>query len=235
MTRLLVSVRSADEARIALDCGVDLIDVKEPNRGALGAADPAVWREVLEAVAGRVPVSCALGELGENTSANAASIPSGVRFAKVGLAGAADQPNWERAWRESVERRPAGCVVVAVVYADATAAGSPNPERILATAIEHSCAAILVDTYEKSAGDLFSHWPVAELAAYLSQARSSGLLTVVGGGLVWKSLGIALGLPADYLAVRGLACGEGRTSGLDRAACQALARKVHGKSDASVF
>ena len=36
---LLVSVRSADEAIAALAGGADVIDVKEPNRGALGAAD----------------------------------------------------------------------------------------------------------------------------------------------------------------------------------------------------
>ncbi|MBY0228781.1 MAG: (5-formylfuran-3-yl)methyl phosphate synthase, partial [Gemmataceae bacterium] len=36
MPGLIVSVRSADEARIALENGADLIDVKEPSRGALG-------------------------------------------------------------------------------------------------------------------------------------------------------------------------------------------------------
>jgi len=225
MTRLLVSVRSAAEAQIALDCGVDLIDVKEPNRGALGAADPAVWRDVLGVVAGRVPVSCALGELEASTSANAAAIPIGVRYAKVGLAGAADQPDWESAWRDRVDHRPAGCDVVAVVYADATTARAA-PGRILAAAIEHSCAAILVDTYDKSAGDVFTHWPAAELAAFLSRASASGLLTVVGGGLTWNSLGTALELSADYLAVRGLACGAGRTSGLDAASCRRLAARV---------
>ena len=36
---LLVSVRSAAEALSALAGGADVIDVKEPNRGSLGAAD----------------------------------------------------------------------------------------------------------------------------------------------------------------------------------------------------
>lgn len=226
MTRLLVSVRSAAEAQIALDCGVDLIDVKEPNRGALGAADPAVWREVVDVVAGRVPVSCALGELRHDTALRAAKIPSGMCYAKVGLAGAGDQPDWERAWRESVKRRPSGCDVVAVVYADAVTAKAPEPNRILAAAIEHACAVILVDTFDKSAGDVFAHWPPLQLASFLSRVSEAGLLTVVGGGLTWGSLGIALELPADYIAVRGLACGVGRTSELDPDACRRLAAKV---------
>ena len=47
MTRVLVSVRDALEARIALDCGVDLIDVKEPLRGPLGAADAVAMADML--------------------------------------------------------------------------------------------------------------------------------------------------------------------------------------------
>ena len=41
-SRLLVSVRSAAEAEIALHGGADLIDVKEPTRGSLGRADGAI-------------------------------------------------------------------------------------------------------------------------------------------------------------------------------------------------
>ncbi len=55
MTRLLVSVRSAAEAEIALVGGAALIDVKEPARGALGMADFQVIRDVITAVAGRAP------------------------------------------------------------------------------------------------------------------------------------------------------------------------------------
>ena len=63
MTRLLVSVRSLDEARVALEAGVDLIDLKEPARGPLGAVDLEVVEAVSQFVASRVPTSTALGEL----------------------------------------------------------------------------------------------------------------------------------------------------------------------------
>ena len=55
MTRLLVSVRSAEEAADAVSAGADLIDVKEPSAGSLGAATPEVVAAVMEAVAGRRP------------------------------------------------------------------------------------------------------------------------------------------------------------------------------------
>ena len=53
MPKLLVSVRNAHEAGLALDAGVDLIDVKEPSRGALGAASPRHIHEILRLVNGR--------------------------------------------------------------------------------------------------------------------------------------------------------------------------------------
>ena len=64
MTRLLVSVRSAAEAEAALAGGAALIDVKEPDRGALGRADDAVIADVVRAVAGRAPVSAAASQPG---------------------------------------------------------------------------------------------------------------------------------------------------------------------------
>ena len=39
--RILVSVRDADEADIAVRAGADLVDAKDPKRGALGAL---IWK-----------------------------------------------------------------------------------------------------------------------------------------------------------------------------------------------
>ena len=52
MTQLLVSVRDAAEALFAVAAGADLIDVKEPSRGPLGAPDRQTLDAVLAAVAG---------------------------------------------------------------------------------------------------------------------------------------------------------------------------------------
>ena len=53
MPKLLVSVRSSHEAQMAIDVGVDVIDIKEPSAGALGAASPAVIHEIVRFVAHR--------------------------------------------------------------------------------------------------------------------------------------------------------------------------------------
>ena len=50
MTGLLVSVRDSSEAQAALKGGVDLIDIKEPRAGALGAASVGTWRKIADVV-----------------------------------------------------------------------------------------------------------------------------------------------------------------------------------------
>src|SRR5437016_5096196 len=87
MTQLLVSVRSAAEAEAALAGGAQVIDVKEPLRGALGRADDAAIAAVVEAVAGRCPVSAALGELRETCWTDVPPACDRLSFVKWGPAG----------------------------------------------------------------------------------------------------------------------------------------------------
>src|SRR5438445_778047 len=49
---LLVSVVSAEEAEVALNAGVDLIDVKDPSRGPLGMAHHETVAAVLVVLGG---------------------------------------------------------------------------------------------------------------------------------------------------------------------------------------
>ena len=63
MAGLLVSVRSLEEAKAAFESGAALIDVKEPAHGSLGHANSGVIEEIVAYVAGRRPVSAAMGEL----------------------------------------------------------------------------------------------------------------------------------------------------------------------------
>ena len=61
------------EARVAAAAGADVIDVKDPSRGALGEAAPHVVRAVREATPAHLPVSAALGD-GPFTPAVAAAL-----------------------------------------------------------------------------------------------------------------------------------------------------------------
>ena len=226
MTKLLVSVRDVAEARIALVGGADLIDVKEPSRGALGAADAATIDSVVAHVAGRVPVSAALGEL---LSANRleASLGGRVSYAKFGLSGCLGANDWTHRWQAAIRSLPRHVTPVAVAYADWQAAGAPDPWEVLARAGHFGCGAVLVDTFDKKSGPLGRHISLADLARFIAAARSARLVCVVAGRLGRREIGEILPLEPDYVGVRGAACSGGRTGRLQPARVRRLADLVH--------
>jgi (5-formylfuran-3-yl)methyl phosphate synthase len=215
--QLLVSVRTAEEARIALKAGADVIDVKEPARGALGAADRDTIEAIVREVNGSAPVTAALGELVDlvNESAIAPTqnreLPAGVALFKIGLARCHELKDWRSLWRTTVTSICAGpdsphIQPVAVVYADWRRAQAPSPDSILEAAVDLGCPALLVDTYDKTAGNLFDHWKAADLSAFVRRVHESRIIAVLAGSLSNVAFEHAVKLYPDIVAVRGAAC-----------------------------
>ncbi len=117
MTGLLVSVRDVAEADSALRGGADLIDIKEPSLGALGAAGLEVVSAVFDFVDGRVPVSAACGELLDEMAYPPGRLPA-LSFAKIGLAGCSNEPAWESRLAAAWQQFSPTVGRVAVAYAD---------------------------------------------------------------------------------------------------------------------
>ena len=210
MTRLLVSVRDADEACAALAGGADLIDIKEPSRGALGAADPQVWREVLAAVNGRAPVSAALGELAELDVASITSATAGLLLVKAGLANCGADNRWFTSLRTLQQALSPTTALVAVAYADAARCGAPDPQQVLQAARDLRLPILLIDTYDKHHGDLWTAMPASELAELIQSAQQDDIRVALAGSLTIETLPPALALAPAWIAVRGAACDAGR-------------------------
>ena len=88
-TLFLASVRDAAEAELAVGAGADIVDLKDPGRGALGALAPETIEACVRAIGGRVPVSATVGDLPlEETGVRAAVLATasrGVDYVKLGL------------------------------------------------------------------------------------------------------------------------------------------------------
>jgi uncharacterized protein (UPF0264 family) len=209
-----------------------LIDVKEPSRGSLGRADRSVVEEIVATVGKAAPVSMALGELATDGASAGWAMAAGVSYVKVGLAGMADEPGWPERWRRAVESL-GGVGVVAVVYADWSKARAPRPDRVLEEACRLDCRAVLIDTFEKSAGSLLSHWPIGDLSVFVAEIRRRAMLAVLAGSLDGKAIGRVLPLAPDYIAVRGAACQGGREGSLDFQRVCNLVRQVSGRAGSS--
>lgn len=213
---LLVSVRSAAEAREAVAGGCDVLDVKEPSRGSLGMADAgaieAVGRVALGE--GRSPlVSVALGELAEwDDDRPIPKLPASISFAKVGLHGSRHDIDWPRKYRLLKERfeAVAGHELswIAVIYAD-SAAGAPAGEAVIERAMPLGCRGVLVDTFLKNGPRLLDHVGPERLAEWRSLSHAAGLPFAVAGSLRVTDLPLLDNVRPDIVAIRGAACRGG--------------------------
>jgi (5-formylfuran-3-yl)methyl phosphate synthase len=236
---LLVSVRDAAEAAAALEGGAAIIDVKEPRYGPLGAADPETLAAVAEVVGTRRPWTMACGELGGERGSEPDRIPltdhvgpldsvaASIRSrldrvlslleqsavppaaVKIGLAGAAGT-DWQRRLLNVFEFLPAGSDRVAVAYADWERAGAPSPPDVIAAAAALNCSVLLLDTFDKAAGGLFTCCPPEMPAAWVTAARAARLQVAVAGRITQAEIPAAWALRPDVVALRSAVCFNGR-------------------------
>jgi (5-formylfuran-3-yl)methyl phosphate synthase len=221
--RLLVSVVSAVEARDAVVGGADIVDVKDPREGALGAPSPRVVSEVVGAVGGAAPISVALGDLPDPRQAAALA---GVAYVKAGLRGAGGLDHAVAVMSAIADAVGPHMAVIAATYADAGALDPPAlapaelPELVARTGI----AGALVDTFLKDGRGLYGWLSEAELARLVARTRAAGGTFGLAGQL---RLGELRRVAADVVGVRSAVCrGGDRTASLDAELVAAAAMEV---------
>lgn len=224
---------------MALAGGADIIDVKNPAEGALGATEPTVLRAVRRVVPSHVPLSVALGDAphmpGTLALAAHGAASCGADYVKVGLLGS-------RRPREAVElmvavRRAAAAAspnvrVVAVAYADAARACGLPPGELPAVAAAAGVEGVLLDTFVKDGATTFDALEEPAIAAFIATAHAASLGVGLAGSLRLEHIARAAELGADVVGARGAACDGGRTGRVSEPRVRELhdliARLAHG-------
>lgn len=215
-TGMLASVTSCTEALIALEGGADIIDLKNPALGALGALDDNTIRSVVAAVAGRVPVSATVGDLVEMDAGRIGRAveqmaDNRVDYVKVGFFPGPTSAACLDALSASARR---GIRLVAVLFGDLGYDGFHVPDFAAA-----GFAGIMLDTAIKGGGSVRGRIADSRLAEFVNTAQASGLLAGLAGSLAVADIAPLIELRPDYLGFRGALCERGiRTGGLDAAA-----------------
>jgi uncharacterized protein (UPF0264 family) len=220
--KLLVSVIDRAEARLAVAGGVDVVDVKNPAEGSLGAPAPRVIAQVRAVLPAELPLSVAIGDLpalpGTAALAALGAVRAGADYVKLGLWGAStteDAVAMLSAARDAVGRDAA---VVAVAYADAARVPSrPLPPRELVSAARRAgVRGCLLDTAIKDGRGLLSWLSPSALAGLVAEAHGAGLEMALAGELRAQDLAAVRATGADIAGVRSAACRDGRrTAALD--------------------
>jgi uncharacterized protein (UPF0264 family) len=204
MTMMLASVRSLDEALLAIDSGADLIDLKEPSQGALGALDHAAVRICVRAIGGRRPVSATIGDVPSMdpqtvTDAVECMGATGVDFIKIGFF---FHPR-ARDCVTALSRLARNVRLVAVLFADA-----PYDAGMIEVFSSSGFAGAMLDTAQKHGKTLRDWQTTRELGSFVNTVRHLGLLSGLAGSLRTEDIAPLLALSPDYLGFRGALCPE---------------------------
>lgn len=210
MTGFLASVVSAAEADVALAGGADILDLKDPLKGALGALPSATIAKAIAFVAKRRIVSATAGDLPMEPEAvrNAVQRLSalGVDIVKVGLFPGGDVVACVQALRHETAR---GTRLVAVMFADQTPDFSLIPRLR-----DAGFAGVMLDTAGKLSGGLRTHLPQDILVKFVCLASDGGLMSGLAGSLRVEDVATLAAIEPDYLGFRGGICSDGRQSSL---------------------
>jgi uncharacterized protein (UPF0264 family) len=216
--RLLVSPDGIDEALVCAAAAehLDLVDVKKPDEGSLGANFPWVIKAIREATPADKPVSATLGDVpfkpGTVALAALGAATAGASYIKVGLYGCGTPEQGIEVMRgvvRTVRENKPGAVVVASGYADAHRIGSVNPLAIPYIAAESGADAAMLDTAIKDGSALFDHLTVEQCAEFTRAGHAAGLMVALAGSVKVKHLRDLAAIGTDIVGVRGAVCAGG--------------------------
>lgn len=223
LAKLLVSVRDAREAKVALRSGVDWIDLKEPNAGALGAPDLESARAVIRALGDHPSRSVALGELANLDFNSAKRLAELFPIVKVGLSEMAETDDWQNRLMQLARAisNPQESLVslVPVIYADWQNCSAPAPEEVIELAGNLPQQAqhrrfVLVDTYEKNGQSLLDHADQSLIQRWIERAEDTNCNLLLAGSLNEEQVIELSQLPVEAIGVRGAVCDAGRRSAI---------------------
>ena len=210
-TKLLISVRNVQEAALVRDAGVDWIDLKEPQSGALGRASLSEAHAVAELLKDHPQRSAALGELVELDEQVAFDFAPLFPFLKVGLShlgcGGRSGSTWQARF-ESLARqlRKRGAELIPVAYADWLYCDAPSLQEVVRVAQRVGASHLLVDTFIKDSRGLLDWLNLDDLQRVVEALRAVNCGTVLAGSLKIVNAPQLLRLQPAALAVRGAVC-----------------------------
>ena len=182
-------------------------------------------------VPGPVPLSAALGELGEWTMDPCIKVPrdawAGLTYCNFGLSNA--PPDWMDRWQNLRQQLAvsdkSGPAWVAVVYVDWQAARTAADAIIDAAITIDACHGVLFDTWHKSGGARID----LSCKPHVDRVRDSGRFVALAGSVDAAVIRRLAPLAPDLFAVRGSACADGdRLGPIDAGKVMALAQPVEG-------
>ncbi len=216
--RLLVSPVNIDEALVCAAAAehIDVLDVKRPEEGSLGANYPWLIKAIRNATPSNKPVSASIGDApfkpGTIAQAALGAVVSGADYIKVGLYGITTPEQGIELMRgvvRAVKDFRSDATVVATGYADAYRIGAVAPHAVPYIAHESGADGAMLDTAIKDGSGLFNHVCVEDCGRFVYQCHQYGLFACLAGSVKAHHVIDLARIGTDIIGVRGSVCSGG--------------------------
>lgn len=232
MTKWLASVKSLEEAQSLKQHLPDILDMKNPSEGALGALTTQTVTEIVQWVNQRCLTSATVGDLQMQPELIADAITqmaaTQVDFVKIGLFADANLVNCITSLAPTVKllKTP----VIAVMFADQL----PR-QTVIAQLAAAGFTGVMLDTAVKAGLGLRDHLSLQQLQQFVAEAKAAGLMTGLAGALKIEDIAALRELDADYLGFRSALCPQhSRKKQLDPLLAKQIYRQLN-RSETAVL
>lgn len=219
--KLLVSPKDVEEAKAVIRGNADIVDVKNPKEGSLGANFPWVIKSIKELVEKEkrdgMKISAAIGNFdykpGTASLAALGAAASGAEYIKVGLFGIKTRQeaiDLLTGVVKAVKDFAPTKKVVSAFYSDYKRINSVSPFEIAAIGKEVDIDVAMVDTGIKDGRTTLEFLSEEELKTFFSDSKALGLETALAGSLTFEDIPAIKEIEPDILGVRGMVCGGNR-------------------------
>jgi uncharacterized protein (UPF0264 family) len=214
--KVLISPKDEFEAKAAVDGGADIIDVKNPDEGSLGANFPWVIRQIRSLVPHSIEVSATIGDFphlpGSASLAALGAAVSGANYVKVGLKGSKTRDEaiflMQHVTR-TVKEYDSKTKVVLAGYADYLRAATLDPFLLPEVARSAGCDVVMVDTFIKDGKSLFDFMDEAACKHFIDEGHRQDLSVALAGSIKLPEIPILKRIGVDIVGIRGAACSHG--------------------------
>ncbi len=201
--RWLASVQSLSEAKQLADYLPDLLDMKNPANGALGALPVATVTEIVNWLAGRCQSSATIGDLPMQAARIQTALlemqQTGVDYLKVGLFNDAALVDCLRHLKMFLLQLDTP--VIAVLFAD-----QQYDKSVLTNVLDSGFSGVMLDTANKNGQHLLDHQTPDQLQIFVNSVKSRQLLCGLAGALRAEDVAVLKPLGANYLGFRSALC-----------------------------
>lgn len=215
MIKLLVSPIDLEEAQSSIKGGADIIDVKNPKEGSLGANFPWIIKNIEKLVRKHngLEISATLGDF-PNLPGTASLAALGlaycnVDYIKVGLKGPKTKKDaiyFMKQLTRAVSEYNDKIKVVVAGYADFKRFGTIDPILIPEVAIESNADVAMVDTGIKDGKNLFDFMSRQQLEKFIEIGSKKGITIALAGSIKKEHIPELKEIGPDIIGLRGAAC-----------------------------